>query len=157
MTFVLSADGRDEDVVGAFRRYRVYLEFVRSVFPPSAYALATSDWYFNFNDHRSPHDAWLETFDLREKSHGARHEKRSLSLCVRLLGAYHDGYIELRYSDVFAYRLWSNDSHRGNGDWLYDELRLSERGNLLHEIEWSSGGIWSIEASDVALEWVPKI
>jgi hypothetical protein len=79
-----------------------------------------------------------------------------LSLCVRLLGAYHDGYIELRYLDVFAYRLWSNDCHRGSGDWLYDEFRLSERGNLLHEIEWSSGGTWSIEASDLAFEWVPK-
>lgn len=156
MTFVLAADGRDDDVVGAFRRYRTYLESVRGVFPPSAYALATSDWYFNFDDRRSPHDAWLETFDLCEKSSGARREKRSLSLCVRLLGAHHDGHMELRYPKVFAYSLSSNDSDRGSGDWRYDELRLSERGNLLHEIEWSGGGTWSIEASDLAWEWISK-
>jgi hypothetical protein len=55
MVFILSADGRDEDVVGAFRRYQDYLQSLKDGFPPSAYALATSDWYFNFNDHRCPH------------------------------------------------------------------------------------------------------
>ena len=54
MAFILAADGRYADVVGAFRRYQEYLQSLRDVFPPSAFTLATSDWYFNFNDHRCP-------------------------------------------------------------------------------------------------------
>jgi hypothetical protein len=74
MVFILSADGRHEDVVGAFRHYRDYLESARDRFPPSAYALVSSDWYFDFTDHRCPHDAWLETLILSEPSTGDRRE-----------------------------------------------------------------------------------
>ena len=93
MAFILAADGRDADVGGAFHRYQEYLQSLRDVFPLSAYALATSDWYFNFTDHRCPHDAWLETFSLSEASSANGGKQRSLSVNVRLLGAYHDGYM----------------------------------------------------------------
>ncbi len=42
MAFILAADGRDEDVIGRFERYRAYLHSVRDAFPPSAFALAMS-------------------------------------------------------------------------------------------------------------------
>src|SRR6185436_10802262 len=118
MTFVLSGDGRYDDVVGAFRRYQEYLRSKSDVFPPSAFALATSDWYFNFEDHRCPHDAWLETLDISEPSSGKRHEIRELCFNVRLLGAYHDGYIELRYPRVFGYSFNVGHGEDGHGDWL---------------------------------------
>jgi hypothetical protein len=159
MAFILAADGRLDDVVGAFRRYQEYLQSLRDVFPPSAYALATSDWYFNFKDHRCPHDAWLETLSLSEPSFGERSEKRSLCLNVRLLGAYHDGYIELHYPQVFRYALNVSDGERGHRDWRYDELRVSDQGHLVHEIEWrclGEIGVWVIEASDLEFRWVPK-
>jgi hypothetical protein len=158
MTFLLSEDGRDDDVLRAFRRYREYVESAKDFFPPSAYALATSDWYFNPEDHRSPHDAWLESLHLTELSSGRRHASRALSLRLRLLGAYHDGYIELLYPRVFAYRLNVEDGEMAHRDWRYDELRVSDRGRLLHEIEWcgpTATGRWLIEASDVQLQWVP--
>jgi hypothetical protein len=66
MAFILARDGRDADVVGTFARYREYLASLRGSFPASAHALATSDWYFNFRDHRCPHDAWLESLSLTE-------------------------------------------------------------------------------------------
>jgi hypothetical protein len=157
MTFILTPDRRDEDVVGSFRRYRAYLASVRDSFPPSAYALATSDWYFNFGDHRCPHDAWLETLQLTEPSSGARNEIRTLSLRVRLLGAYHDGYIELLYPRVFRYRLGVDDGRSGHRDWGYDELRMSDDGRLIHEIEWCGPrqtGTWMVEASDLEFRWV---
>jgi hypothetical protein len=156
MAFILAADGRDDDVVNAFRRYQDYLQSLRDTFPPSAFALATSDWYFNFNDHRCPHDAWLETAVISEPSSGARSEERSLSLNVRLLGAYHDGHIELHYPQVFAYALHVSHGESGHGDWRYDELRVSDRGRLIHEIEWRKTGVWVIEASDLEFRWVPK-
>jgi hypothetical protein len=158
MAFILSTDGRDEDVVGAFRRYRDYLQSLRNSFPPSAHALATSDWYFNPHDHRSPHDAWLEALDLSELSSGERGRERSLSLRVRLLGAYHDGHIELRYPKVFSYALNVSHGDHGHCDWRYDELRVSEQGKLIHEIEWCGArdtGVWVIEASDLEFRWVP--
>lgn len=161
MIYVLSNDGRDEDVVGAFRRYREYLESMKAVFPPSAYALATSDWYFNFTDRRCPHDAWLEALEVCEPSSGERHEIRVLAMKARLLGAYHDGAIELHYPRVFNYTLTTTSGERGHGDWRYDEFRLSERGTLIHEIEWrgfpgGGGRRWLIEASDLEFQWVTK-
>ena len=157
--FVLAADGRDEDVAGAFKRYKNYLQSNREKFPPSAYALATSDWYFGFGDHRAPHDAWLERAEFAEIATGQRRENRHLSLTVRLLGAYHDGFIELHYPRVFAYRLDVNDSAAGHRDWRYDELRPSENGHLIHEIEWHHAGPtarWQIEASDLIHRWEPR-
>jgi hypothetical protein len=158
MAFILSGDGRDEDVVGAFRRYQDYLQSSKDRFPPSACALATSGWYFDAADHRCPHDAWLEALELSESATGNRREKRSLSMKVRLLGAYHDGHIELRYPRVLGYTLDIKDGEHGHRDWRYDELRVSDQGTLIHEIEWCGlrdTGTWTIEASDVEFRWVP--
>jgi hypothetical protein len=153
MAFILASDGRDDDVAEAFRRYRQYLHANAGLFPPNAYALATSDWYFDFNDHRCPHDSWLKAAELSEIGSGERGEVRHPSLVVTLLGAYHDGLIELRYPKVFSYSFIVAEGRDGHGDWRYDELRVSETGSLVHEIEWDNAGKtgrWRIEASDVA-------
>jgi hypothetical protein len=154
--FILS-DSRisAEACAASFRRYDAYLAEMKSLFPPSAYALATSDWYFDFQDHRCPHDAWLEEATLTEPASGERNEIRTTALTTRLLGAYHDGHIEFIYSHVFRYECRTESTH-GHGDWLWDEFRLSSSGQLLHEIEWSAGGRWLIEAADVEFRWIPK-
>jgi hypothetical protein len=74
--------------------YRTYLQSVRHALPESVFALASSDWYFLPSEHRCPHDAWLESIIISEPSTGERHELRSASIRIRLLGAYHDGFIE---------------------------------------------------------------
>jgi len=158
LTYLLAADGRDDDAAIAFARYRDHLAASRGSFPPSAYALATSDWYFNFADHRCPHDGWLESLSVTELGSGAQSEIRTVSMQIRLLGAYHDGYVELVYPRVFRYRLTVNDGKRGHRDWRYDELRLSGDGHVIHEIEWhglNEIGCWVIEASDVEFRWTP--
>lgn len=158
MTFILASDGRDADVVGAFKRYGEYLGSLSETFPRHAYALATSDWYFNFDDHRCPHDAWLESLSLTESASNSQASDRGLSIRVRLLGAYQDGYVELLYPHVFAYRFDVIDGRHGHRDWRYDELRQSKDGHLIHEIEWCGAtgtGSWLIEASDVEFQWLP--
>jgi len=135
MTYLLSAQS-DADLPDMYPRYMAYLESVRDRFPSSALALAASGWYFDFSDHRCPHDAWLESVAISELGTGRRGESRTLSMTVRLLGAYHDGYIEFHYPQVFSYRLNVPDGGNGHRDWRYDEFRLSENGRLLHEIEW---------------------
>lgn len=154
--FILSE--RDEDPVGAFSRYREYLEENKGRFPPGAYALATSDWYFDSRNHECPHDAWLEWAKIEEPSEGERHEKRSVALTIKLLGAYHDGVIELRYPKAFEYRLNSVSLEGGHRDWRYDEFRVSSDGYLVHEIAWcgfKDTGSWLIVASDIEFKWTP--
>jgi hypothetical protein len=157
MPFILS-EQRHAGVGAAFQRYWEYLERSRRDFPRSAYSLATSAWYYNADDHRCPHDAWLEEVVLSETASGARHEERSTTLRIRLLSAHHDGHIELSYPKVLRYRLELDPAVAGHRDWRYDEFRLTEDGNVLHEIEWwstSAIGHWVIEASDVEFAWKP--
>ena len=87
MTYVL-AEQRDRDAVAAFAVYREYLEANKSRFPVSAFALASSEWYFDFTDRRCPHDSWLEAVRMQETATGQRRELRSLTITIRLLGAF---------------------------------------------------------------------
>src|SRR5437762_14366282 len=102
MAFILS-DQRATDVEAAFRRYGEYLERRRPDFPRGAYSLATSDWYYDGDDHRCPHDAWLESVRLSEPAMGWRQGIRTVGMQIGLRGSYHDGPIELRYRGVFRY------------------------------------------------------
>ncbi len=160
MAFILSPK-RDEDTLEAFASYRRYLAESRPSFPSRAYELATSDWYFDFREHRCPHDGWLESLNLTEQGPGVRSEHRHTSLRIRLLGAFHDGVIEFSYPRVFHYSLSGIRTERGLGDWRYDEFRVSPEGHVIHEIEWGGsprgqGSRWLIEASDVEFHWEPK-
>jgi hypothetical protein len=159
MAYILTKDRPNnsyEEWQSGWSAYRAYLESVRSQLPQSAYEFATASWHYNFEDHRSPHDGWLEEVVIREPALGERKENRSLEIVARLSAAYRDGLIELQYFDVRRYSLASGVTHgKGRGDWLYDEIRLSEQERVLHEIEWSTGGLWMIECGDVACRWMP--
>lgn len=160
MAYILSAE-KDNDRFGAFPRYRDYVSSAKATFPPQAYELASSEWYFDPKDHRCPHDAWLESLVVSEPSTGSRQEIRHTTIRVRLLGAYHDGFIELVYPKVFSYQLTSPLAERGLGDWRYDEFRVDPSGHVIHEVEWAGFGSkeasrWIIEASDLEFHWIPK-
>ena len=160
MSFILLAQ-RDLDCASAFANYRSYLGAARQGFPSGAYALASSDWYFDPRDHRCPHDAWLESVTCSELATGQRHELRGTTIRIRLLGAYHDGFIEFVYPQVFRYSFSSPSSSRGLGDWRFDEFRISPNGQLIHEIEWAGfpgedGSRWIIESSDAEYRWIPN-
>jgi len=161
MSFILAAQRETKTVEAAFEGYRDYVASCAAQFPSGALALASSGWYFDPRDHRCPHDAWLEDVVISEPAVGDRSELRTTEIRVRLLGAYHDGFIELRYSGVIRYSVSSGSVVRGIGDWLYDEFRLHANGHLVHEIEWAGfsgedGSRWFIEALDVEFKWSPK-
>lgn len=75
---------------------------------------------------------------ILEPSSGERSEVRGLEIHVRLFGAYHDGYLNLAYERVRSYSLdtpgqfWLPPYGVGHGDWLVDEVRLSDRGFVIH-------------------------
>ena len=116
---------------------------------------ASSDWYSDPTDHRCPHDAWLESFEIREPSTGSRSELRRTVIIVRLLGSYHDGQIILTYDGVVGFSSSSRDSREGLGDWLKDGFKLSGDGLILHRVDWERGS-WTIEAESVTYEWIQK-
>jgi hypothetical protein len=161
--FILSKqlDADDADAHVSWRRYQDYLHSHQQMFPASAYSLATSEWFFGSDDHRAPHDSWLESMSFEEHSIGERNEIRFLSLRVRLLAAYHDQYIELFYPQVFSYSLDHPKVHEGHFDWRYHELRISDSGNLIHEIEWAGRpgieGRWLLEVSDLQASFMPRV
>lgn len=162
MAYILSAQ-RDLDLPAStnpWPRYQAYLRENQDRFPPNAFALATSEWYFSFDDHRAPHDAWLESATFAEPSSGERNENRTLSLRLKLLGPYHDYWLEFFYPKVYSYTLTNPKATGGHFDWRYDEFRLSESGNLIHEIEWAGApGVeahWVIEASDAIFSAAPR-
>ena len=118
------------------------------------------DWYFDPTDHRCPHDAWLDSICISEVASGARQEVRVTKIIIRLLGAYHDGYISLMYSNVHEYYLDSSSLVSGHGDWVSDDIS-SEDSRVYHNIRWS-GGIkgpitWRIVAESVSFAWDPII
>ena len=156
MTYILSKDDRDSDPVKAFRLYKGYIQSKQDNLPKSVYELATSDWYYNFNDHKCPHDAWLESALIYEPSQGERQEIRTTQITVKLLGAYHDGHIEIKYKNVKSAIIKAFAVKSGHHDWRYDEFRLSENGLFLHEIEWCAledTANWIIEAEDMEFFW----
>lgn len=161
MVYILTSDRREdsyEEWQSRWAPYCNYLESVKGQLPTSAYDFATAPWHYNFSDHRAPHDGWVEEIRIREPATGERNEKRSLQIIVKLLGAYHDGHIELTYSDVQNNSLdCEGQKGLGHGDWLYDEIRLSDRGYVLHELEWSRGGRWLTECRDVSYKWIPLV
>lgn len=155
MTFVLQKDGSQdshEAFVESWRQYREYLESISVHLPPSAREFAIAEWHYNFQDHRAPHDAWVESINIFETATGERQEIRQAYIKLSLLGAYHDGHIEIEYVNVLRYSIGS--AYENHGDWEYDEIRLSEAGNVLHEIE-IGGFSWVIECKDIRYSWFP--
>jgi len=122
-----------EEIARRYREYHEYLESVRDRLPPSVYDFATAPWHFDPTDPMCPHDSWVEWATVREPFSGDRSEKRALEIEVRLFGAWHDGHLILKYGGVETYSLAGPGSFQqmptasvGHGDWLVDEIRLSE-------------------------------
>ncbi|HSE25293.1 MAG TPA: hypothetical protein VLB68_26765 [Pyrinomonadaceae bacterium] len=167
MAFILGKDISDEvddDLElrhARFAAYREYLESIREKLPASTYQFAIADWHYDPQSHECPHDAWVESLVISELFSGDRREKRRLEITVKLLGAYHDGYIDIVYQGVESYLLETPAGFEapplnvGHGDWLRDEIRYSERGFVVHEIEFSRGTNWLIECTDIIYRWTP--
>ena len=155
---VLSRRNTPKEVSQALHDYHSYLESIRSSLPHSAYEFAIASWHYDHSDHRCPHDSWVESFAIRETSSGNRNQLREIEISIRLLGAYHDGHLELSYQVVRSYALSAKIKETagiGHGDWVVDELRLSDNNLVLHEILFGNGGRWIIESSDIHFRWVP--
>lgn len=153
--FVLNDDGVNDDVVGAFARYRAYIHQNRALLPRGVIELVTSDWYFNFHDHRCPHDARLLSATVENDPYN--HGTTGRNAIIKLFGAYDDLILTLRYFDVGRFDLaMPGDQHLY--DYHRDEFLVGPNGRCLHTIEWchtSRGPTWIIEARDVSFSTEP--
>ena len=65
----------------------------------------------------------------------------------------------VNYREVQSYSLESPIELRfpavatGHGDWLSDEVTLSNNGFVLHEVEFRRGSRWLIECRDINWSW----
>jgi hypothetical protein len=163
VAYILSENrtGSSQEFDRALARYREHLHASRTRFPPSAYAIATSDWYYSLSDPRSPHDAWLvESRVIERPRTDVGVETRIVDINVRLLNGSHDRYLDFFYSRVSSYTLEVFDADLGHRDWRYDEFRLSDDDKVIHEIEWYGPrptGRWIIVASDIELTHTPVL
>ncbi|HMQ11030.1 MAG TPA: hypothetical protein PKC21_08305 [Oligoflexia bacterium] len=143
---------RNKNVVLAYEKYMGYIESQQDLFSKNILKLIQSDWYYNPNEPKCPHDAWLENLFISEKSYGDRNEKSATSISITLLNAYHNATITFEYENVISYNLSFLKNKHARQDWLYDEFRVSENKKILHEIEWSGFktlSTWTIEAEDI--------
>ncbi len=157
MTFMHLADFAGAKYIDE-EAYADYLHENRSRFPPRALAFASAEWHYDYNHSRCPHDASLLTLQVIEDK-AAESEFRKIDIRVRLLGAYHDGHIDLAYLNVQkfsvnVYAFKELSCFRGFGDWLIDEIRLLELGRVVHEVQWSNAK-WQIECDDIDCRWTP--
>ncbi|GAB3944189.1 hypothetical protein GCM10029976_067900 [Kribbella albertanoniae] len=153
--YLLNAEGRTPEV---FAAYHSYVEQNAERFPAGALHLARTDWYYASYDPRGPHDSRLESMSITERPRDTSWHNRDVSLEVTLRGAYDDGYIRLRYPSVHSYKLDGFGTGSGHADWRYDELRLDEDGQLVHEVEWHfmhATARWLIVADDLEMSWHP--
>jgi hypothetical protein len=142
----------------AWNRYMEYLESMRGILPAEVIEFAASVWHYHPEDHRSLHDAWVESLCIRETASTGDANCRVSSIEIHLLGAYHDLTTTLVYEGVTGYSLGldraitgvtSGPVTHGHGDWLLDEITLSPNGRVLHEIAFDSGALWLIECATI--------
>jgi hypothetical protein len=69
--------------------------------------------------------------------------------------------MEIVYEKVHGYDFRFLDPERtipghAHGDWLLDEIRLTEDGHVEHEISFARNGIWQIKCGDISAIWTPS-
>jgi hypothetical protein len=133
--------------------YVNYLRTNATHFPDGALSFATSSWHYDWNDHLCPHDSWLRSFTMLEVGSGPREADRKTNIIVEFLGSFHDIIFSIEYMNIRSYSLDCStklNDRRGHGDWVVDELVLSqENGKIIHEILFSTDISWKIECADI--------
>ena len=144
-----------ESMMSAHRRYADYLAQHQGRFPQSAFAYASADWRNNFSDHRAPHDSCVSELRFVDRSLPRADADRDTDLEIVLFGAYHDGHLHLQYLNVQSFALSSTSVAAGPTEVYRDEVRLSDDGLVVHEIEFLGADNWLIVCKDLEFKWVP--
>ena len=152
MSFLVGATHDDSRSDKSYQAYVTYLSSIRDRLPQTVYEFAIADWHYDFTNPKCPHDAWVQEIKISEVAGGERHEIRKTQIEIILLGAYHDRLLKVTYSDVASHSVNSTHSQDGYGDWLIDEISLSNSGLVVHEVKFRSDAVLRIECSDIIFQ-----
>jgi hypothetical protein len=139
-------------------KYLNYLRRIEGSLPEGVRSFALAPWHYDQSDSKCPHDGWMESLILQELAEGDRREVRGLGIVATFLGAFHDGVFEITYRDVQSYTLSLQGSKNPSativhGDWIVDEILLTENGLVSHEVEFSQLANWKIVCRDIVYRW----
>lgn len=120
--------------------YFNYLKDIKDKLPSNLYLYASDEKNYDLSSKTSLHDSWLEAFNVNEVGAGKRNELREIDINIKLLNAFHDRLIELKYGQVSNCNISdvNNDLGKGFGDIIAHEFSLN-RSTCVHEIVFSSG------------------
>jgi hypothetical protein len=145
--------------VSLWAGYEDALVPIASRLPANTRKYALAAWHCDVTDHRCIHDAWIEAISVVESGTGPRKEKRGLGIVMRLLGAYHDRYLILKFPGVRRYRIEhplveERRNDVAHGDVLDDSIQLTADGTILYSMRMEFGSV-EIEAKDVEFSQLP--
>ena len=122
----------------------------------SARELGRQEWYNNVNDPRCPHDAWVEHILIKETPEDKSQQPRALTIEIRLLNAFHNGYLLFLYTGVQSYSFNMLRAYTGShphSDWLEDWLHAENREKPhSHQIRFASGTFLTIIFDELIFE-----
>ena len=100
-------------------------------------------------DEDSPdHTAWERDYETAAVVWTAANANESYDLWLRVRTVNNNGFLNVRYQRVQHYHLPCCV-----GYWLYDEIRRSATGQVIHEIDMGFANRWLIAAEDIAATW----
>jgi hypothetical protein len=149
---------RDTEEGYQLEEYIDYLQQIRESLPEGAQSFALAPWHYDISHNMCPHDSWLESMTLQELSRGTRRQLRKLEIAATFLGSFHDGVFDITYRDVQSYSLALPEerqrrSNVAHGDWMIDEILLTQSGMVSHEILFLESGVWKIVCRDLTYRW----
>jgi hypothetical protein len=136
-----------DDFRDAWSKYYRHLEAIRDYLPSDAYFFASADWHYDRSDGRCFCDSELIQIEF-----GTRGEEE---IALHFLSAMHTHKLVIRYKEINSFSYHSNlHAHIAVGVDIkmvdqrvsLDEMRLGQKGFLLHEIAFLSGGSILIES-----------
>lgn len=160
-----NADSTPEYMMDCFASYRKYLLSIREKLPQSAFDFAISDWHYDRRDHKCPQTSWVQSLEILERNVPQTSEF-TIDIIINLLNRYEDGEIKIIYSGVRYYYLEkaplvgvlakvAKEPTTYHGDWVMDEIYLSEENLIVHEIELAFEARWKIHCKDIEYKWLP--
>ena len=138
-----------------------YLDHLREIaerLPRNARDFALAEWHYDIRHHQCPHDSWLENFTIKERATGERHQNSTVDIESLFLGSFHDGFFSLTYRDVRTYSLQLEPHEpirRAHGDWLVDEVTLTDANLVRHEIAFERASL-VVTCVEIEYRWMPQ-
>jgi hypothetical protein len=130
------------------QEYSAQVDLWKDKLPTAAYEYAKAPWHYDMQDARCVHDAWLLSCVFQEASLQEPHVKPTrFNIEISFLTGLEDHVLKFSYTNVLHYRLESPNPTEIHSDVYFDEIRLSERDHMIHEILFMSKVRWIIESS----------